>query len=370
MTLQADIVVVGGGIAGLSAAWELAADASVVLLEQEAQPATHATGRSAAVISETYGPREVCAIAAASRDFLTSPPPSFTEVPLLSPRGMLWVSDRPNALDAITQQAGGLDLTLERASSDRARELVPVLRPEWVADALYEPEVKAIDVGSLLEGYRSGLLARGGKIYTSRQSIELTARSGSWEVRHSAGITRCSTVVNAAGAWADAVAASAGLEALGLQPLLRTAFLFPAHEPGATEWPLVMDFGGKFYFEPEGDLLLTSPAEETPCEPHDARADELAMAQATDALAEATTLQVRGVRQRWGGLRTFAADRLPVVGFDPRATGFFWLAGQGGAGIKTAPALAALTRQLITKSTMESQIPLDIATIGPQRLIS
>ena len=130
-----------------------------------------------------------------------------------------------------------------------------------------------------------------------------------------------------------------------------------------------MDFGGRFYFEPEGDLLLTSPADETLCEPHDARADELAMAQAADALAEATTLQVRGVRQRWAGLRTFAPDRLPVVGFDPRAPGFFWLAGQGGAGIKTAPALAALAHDLITGSSTGTEMFVDLDAIGPQRLI-
>lgn len=369
MPPTADVVVIGAGIAGLSAAWELAADASVVVLEQEVHPATHATGRSAAVISETYGPAEVCAIAAASRRFLTDPPADFTDAPLVAPRGMLWVSDRANALDAVIEQASGLDITLERASIDRARELVGALRPEWIADALYEPDVHAIDVGSLVEGYRTGLLARGGTILTAHQAMDLTPANGSWEVHHNDGVLRCATVVNAAGAWADVVAARAGVGMLGLQPLLRTAFLFPSHDPGASSWPLVMDFGGRFYFEPEGELLLASPADETLSEPHDARADELAMAKAADAIAEATTLQVRGVRQRWAGLRTFAPDRLPVVGLDPRVDGFFWLAGQGGAGIKTAPALAALTRNLITGSSIRTQVPFALEAIGPERLI-
>ena len=184
----------------------------------------------------------------------------------------------------------------------------------------------------------------------------------------SRGVAECSTVVNAAGAWADQLAERASLAPVGLTPLHRTAFVFPVDD--ARDWPLVMDVRGNFYFEPEGPGVLASPADETPSEPCDAQADELAIARATDALFEATTMRVRGVRSAWAGLRTFAPDRLPVVGEDPSAPGFFWLAGQGGAGIKTAPALAHAIASLVCDRRLPSELTnrgIDAASLSPAR---
>jgi D-arginine dehydrogenase len=373
---RADIVVVGAGIAGVGAAWALADGHRVVLIEQEAQPGTHATGRSAAVISETSGPYEVCALAARSRPFLTAPPPAVTSLPLLAPRGLLWVDDRPWAerLEEIAAVAARLGVTHQRLEPEAIVRLAPELRPTWVSAGLYEPQAMSIDVAELLSGWLADFKRRGGHLSTTSEAVELSPLASGWRVVTPEREIHCNVVVNAAGAWADEVAERAGLQRLGLQPLRRTAFVFPG--PGGVDLrsrPLVMDVGSRFYFEPEGPGLLASPADETLSPPTDARPDEIDVARAVDALAEATTIEVRGVSRSWAGLRTFATDCRPVVGFDPTADGFFWLAGQGGAGIKTAPALAELTRSLIVdgppsgESSPAGTPAIDPATISPAR---
>ena len=361
--VEVDVAVVGAGVAGLSAAWSLARDASVVVLEQEELPATHASGRSAAVLSETSGPAAVCALARASRPFLTAPPPSFTPVPLVAPRGMLWVSDVVGGTDHIAAAAAELGVAHRTLTTREATAAVSVLRADWVAAAVLEEDAMSIDVAALLDGYRAGLARRGGQLLTGHRVEALHRHDDRWTIAGGDRTVRCEVVVNAAGAWVDRVAAAAGLAPIGFQPLLRTAFTFPAEE-SQQGWPLVMDTGGRFYFEPEGPGLLASPADETLSVPHDARADELAMGRAVDALAEATTLAVRGVRSKWAGLRTFAPDRVPVVGFDPRAPGFFWLAGQGGGGIKTAPALAELASARILGTRPADTSPADTDPTG------
>ena len=374
---RVDVVVIGAGIAGAGAAWALAADRRVVLLEREAEAGHHATGRSAAVLSETSGEFEVCALAALSRPYLERPPWSEgrgSTPGLLTPRGLLWVADRAkrHRLDPLAEVAARVGVPHRLVSGPDARRLMPELRPGWVEAALFEPEARSIDVAGLLAGFLSGFRARGGELRRWSEALELRPGPPGWTV---AATTRegavveigCDVVVDAAGGWADEVAMRAGVEPLGLRPLRRTAFVFPAADGvDVSGRPLVMDVGGGFYVEPEGPGWLASPADETPSEPVDARPDELAMAQAVDALAQATTIEVRGVRRAWAGLRTFAPDRRPVVGFDPAAPGFFWLAGQGGAGIKTAPALARLTRDLVVDGRPRPEF--DDAGLDPARL--
>jgi D-arginine dehydrogenase len=342
------VVVVGAGIAGAAAAWELSLDHDVVLVEQEAQPGTHATGRSAAVLSETSGTREVCALARASRPFLESPPDGFADHPLTAPRGLLWAARREDA-DALARieavAASGVAPTARRLDASDACRVHPALRPESVAGgALYEPDARSVDVASLLHAYIGGARRRGAQVRTGAALIgaTTTARPGAprrWRVELADDVVHADVMVNAGGAWADVVAEKAGVAPIGLRPFRRTACLVPIDADPA--WPLVMDVGSRWYFEPEAGGILLSPADESPSEPVDARPDELDVASALDALREATTLAPRSVRRAWAGLRTFAPDRVPVVGEDPDAPGFFWLAGQGGAGIKTAPALAA-----------------------------
>lgn len=352
--MTADVVVIGAGIAGAGAARALARNLDTVLVEMEGQPGLHATGRSAAVLSETSGSTEVCALAAASRHWLAAPHDDPT--PLLADRGLLWVADRDAEpdLDPVMANAGRLGIAVEVLDRDRARRLVPALRAEWLARAVYEPNTMSIDVARLLHRFLADFRARGGRLRCSDPALRLEQTGDRWKVVTPSGTITASAVVNAAGAWADRVAVSAGLPPIGLQPLRRTAFVFPVD--GVSGWPLVMDVGSRFYFEPEGPGLLASPADETPSEPVDARADELDIARAVDALTAATTLEVRGVRSSWAGLRTFAPDRLPVVGPDPLAPGLFWLAGQGGGGIKTAPALARWIADVVVKSQPPAEV--------------
>ncbi len=373
-TDTADVVVIGAGIAGAGAAWALSEHCRTILIELESQPGSHATGRSAAVISETSGLPAVCALAAASRRWLDHPRAELGIDSVLSPRGLLWVADDDAAsgLDEIEANARDLGIPVDALSGEKARELVPALRPEWLTRAVLEPMAMSIDVARLLDGYIAGFRKRGGVLRCSDPALRLEPTGDRWRLVTPSGTITVEAVVNAAGAWADQVAGTAGLPPIGLQPLRRTAFVFPVD--GVSSWPLVMDIGSRFYFEPEGPGLLASPADETPSEPTDARADELDIARAVDALARATTLEVKGVRSSWAGLRTFAPDRLPVVGPDPLAPGLFWLAGQGGGGIKTSPALAHYVTGLVVDGCAPDELGgVDLGPfhgqISPDRLV-
>jgi D-arginine dehydrogenase len=345
---SADFLVVGAGAAGASAAYELAAHGSVIVLEQEAQPGFHATGRSAALFSETYGNATVRSLSRASRPFLATPPDGFSQTPLLRARGALFIAAE-DELAALSAQAADEPGAFAPWSGEEARARVQVLRPEVSAAALYEAGAMDIDVNALHQGFLRGLRQRGGQTVVDAGVEGLRRDGAGWVADTRAGAFAAEVVVNAAGAWADRLAALAGLDRLGLQPKRRTAALIDGPDGldfGA--WPMVIDVGETFYFKPDAGQLLISPADETDTEPCDAQAEEIDVAIAADRVQAATTLSIRRIAHRWAGLRTFAPDRTPVCGFDPRAEGFFWLAGQGGYGIQTAPALAQLTARLIT----------------------
>jgi D-arginine dehydrogenase len=349
------VAVVGGGIAGASAAWALAEDHEVVLLESATELGTQATGRSAATLSETVGTRVMCALARASRPFLERPAAGFSDFPLTAPRGLLWIgrSGDEAALDDIAAvAASGVAPTARRISADDVAALVPALHPAATgAGGLWEPDALALDVAGLLASYAAGARLRGATIRRRCEVLGLSAGPGGWVIDCAAGDGgppqfTADVVVDAAGAWGDVVAERAGVAPLGLRPLRRTACLVPAPD-AVTSWPLVMDVAARFYFEPEAGGLLLSAADEHPSAPLDAAAEMEDVALALDALNEATTLDVRHVRRSWAGLRTFTADRNPAAGWDPDAPGFCWLVGQGGAGIKTAPALATAVAAIV-----------------------
>jgi D-arginine dehydrogenase len=350
------VTVIGAGIAGASAAWELAEAHEVTLVELESQPGVHATGRSAAVLSETSGLRPVCALARASRDFLENPPDGFADHPVTGPRGLLWVGEADDvaALDDLAAvAASGVAPTARRVDPDEVRRLVPALRrPAVAGGGVFEPDARSIDVAALLQGYVAGARRRGATVLTGAPmtgASRIETAGAGWRVTvEGAGALEADVIVNAAGAWGDTVAALAGVAPVGLRPLRRTAFVTPV-EADVT-WPMVMDIANRYYFEPEQGGILASAADETLSDPCDARAEEEDIARAMDALAEATTLGARSVRHHWAGLRTFAPDRVPVLGPDPDVASFVWLVGQGGAGIKTAPAMAACVRSTIDGS--------------------
>ena len=344
------VVVIGAGIAGAAAAWHLAEHASVVIVEREAHPGAHATGRSAALHTETSSAPVVSALAAASRPFLAEPPEGFADHSLLSRRGLLWIA-RAAERDLLADKAAAAEAhgaKVHRLDSSQCCALVGVLRPEAADAGVLEPGAMNIDVDGLLQGFLRGARRRGAELRLDARVTALTARAGGWRVQVSDRHWDCDVVVNAAGAWCDPLAALAGVTPLGLRPLRRSVFVFPPPESVSTAgWPMVWDIGNRFYFEPEGPLLLVSPVDETPSEPCDARPETTDIALGVEELEAATTLRVRGVRRTWAGLRTFTTDRLSAVGFDPDNPGFFWLAGQGGFGIQTSPALGRLSAALI-----------------------
>ena len=380
MTDRQRVAVIGGGIAGVSAAWALAADHDVILLEAEPELATHATGRSAAMLSETSGPRAVCALARASRPFFERPPGGFTEHSLTAPRGLLWIGrdgDEPGLAEIARVAATGVAPTARRIDAAEACRIVPVLRESAVGGGgVFEPDARSIDVAALVAAFAAAARSRGAEVRRRSAVRALRPTSGGgWRlhVDPSGGgneVLVVDTVVNAAGAWGDRVAEAAGVSPLGLRPMRRTACLVPAPVDVST-WPLVMDVASRLYFEPETGGLLLSPADEHPSDAIDARAEMEDVAWALEMLAEATTLDVRHVRSSWAGLRTFTADRIPAAGWDPDAPRFCWLVGQGGAGIKTAPALATVVASVVADTAWPDEVAalgVGPADLAPARL--
>lgn len=362
MTTAFDIIIIGGGIAGFGAAAFLDDGRRVLLLEKETFPGEHATGRSAALFSETYGSDPIRALSRASNPFLSNPPPTFQLQSPLHPRGCLYIATIDQEQQLLDVAASPMMRTAAQVmTAEEAMIRCPILRREQVALALWEPGAKDIEVDALLQAFIRKFRAAGGTFKTNTQVDSIQKSGQEWrvcagEMEYSAPI-----IVDAAGAWADQVAGLAGLGELGIQPFQRTAVLVdPPAGYKIDGWPCVMDIGEEFYFKPDAGKLLLSPADEHPVAPCDALPEELDVAIAVDRVERATTLQVRRVDHRWAGLRSFAPDRLPVVGFDPRASGFFWLAGQGGYGIQTAPALSRLAAALL----MGRGTPLDIVDAG------
>ena len=358
-----DVIVVGGGIAGVSVAYELSARANVVLLEREEQLAHHTTGRSAAAYLETYGSPTVRRLTIASRRFFTEPPGELESPELLAPRPLLWIGReaRRHVLEAMATAGQALVPSVRLIGADEAHSWCPVLRPEHAAVAMLEPEAMDIDVAALHQVYVRGARRQGGEIVRSSPVTGVRRDGDGWVVSTPSKSLRGDVIVSAAGAWADDVAAMAGVRAIGLQPLRRTAFTCPAPDGvDVRDWPLVADVDDRFYFKPEGPQLLCSPADETPSPPCDAQPEQADVALAIERINEATTLGLRRVRRAWAGLRSFVADRTPVVGMDPDAPGFCWLAGQGGYGIQTAPAMARATAGLV----LDRRLPDDLLAMG------
>lgn len=353
-----DVIVIGGGIAGVSAGFFLAERGrSVLLVEAEAALAHHTTGRSAALYFENYGHMSIRSLSKASRRFFESPPAGLTDGPLLSPRGALTIArpEQSEHFERVVADGVVTGTTVHRLSPARAGEIVPALRTERLVGALWEPEAADMDVAAIHQAFVRGVRRNHGEIRTSSPVTALQRTGRGWVVTTSGFTVECDVVVDAAGAWCDVVATMAGIAPVGLVPKRRTAFMVPGTESWSG-WPLVVDVDHEFYFKPDGVQLLCSLAEETPTDPCDARPEELDVALAIDRINEATTLGIRTVRSSWAGLRSFVADGSMVIGFDPVAPGFFWLAGQGGTGIQTAPGAGMLAAGLICDGTVPAEL--------------
>jgi D-arginine dehydrogenase len=370
-----DVLIIGAGMAGASAAYFLAPHCSVLVLEREAQPGYHATGRSAAMYSETYGNATVRAITTASKPLYFDPPAGFSDYPLVTPRGALTVGTAADhdSLRAAWEDMRALVPHVQWWTQANILQRVPLLRPEAAHCGVYEPDAMDMDVHAIHQGFLRGAKAAGAQLVCGAGVQHIWRDvNGGWRVDTAAGSFCAPVVVNAAGAWCDELARLAGVAPIGLVPKRRTAFTSEA--PAGCDisaWPLVIDARESFYFKPDAGVLLMSPANEDPVDPQDVQPEELDVAIAVDRIETATTLQIRQVRRKWAGLRSFVVDKTPVVGFAPDAPGFFWLAGQGGYGIQTAPAMgelvAALVRGLPVPATMAA-LGVRAEDLSPRRL--
>lgn len=352
-----DIIIIGAGIAGLSVAAQLANSYAVAVLEREEHPGYHATGRSAAIYLPTYGPPAIQALTRASGDFFHTPPQTFTDQPLLSPRETMMLATRRDADEVTSLLAAGMS----EISKDQALARLPVLNTRAYDRFLLDAGTMDIDVSTLLAAHRKAFRRDGGALYCTTCVTALTHTGNVWQVATPAQSFSAPIVINAAGAWAQEIAELAGATPIALEPMRRSAALVdlsPHHN--VRDWPLTATADESLYFRPIGQKLMISPADKTVVDPHDAWADDMELARAMHQFHQATGIEVKHVEHSWAGLRTFAADGNPVIGYDPRQPGFFWLAGQGGYGIQTSPAAARLAAALIARKA----VPTDITSAG------
>lgn len=369
----ADFIVIGAGIGGASVAYWLSRQARVIVIEGEAQPGYHSTGRSAALFMESYGPGQVRALTRASIDFFNHPPAGFSDHPLLSPRGAFVFAGlgQEAELDAHEASVRATSSVVERLDAQAALAFLPVLRPGEVIGGVLEQDAADIDVDALLQGFLRGT-RKNGSLTVYDAAVTGMQRTGDlWVVSTASGVYRAPVVVNAAGAWADAVARLAGAGQVGLVPKRRSAFIFaPPEGMPCAHWPLFLDVMQSFYIKPDAGMLLGSPCNEDPVLPHDVQAEELDIAIAIDNIERLTTLRIRRPKHAWAGLRSFVADGELVGGADPQVPGFFWAAGQGGYGIQSAPGAGKYYASVLLGETPDPQLAsfaFDPARISPAR---
>lgn len=336
-------------MAGASLAAEVAPYASVLLLEMEALPGYHATGRSVAFWSESYGGPGVQPLTTASGPFLRSPEPAFSPRPFLGERGAIHIGREgdTDAMAAFVREYGSLGIDLRPLDSVGVKQRIKGVRPDWV-HGIEESSTADIDVAALHAAYLSAAKKSGATLASGTRLIGGQRIGGDWELQTSAGKAQTGILVNAAGAWADEVARLCGVAPIGIQPLRRTVVQLRTNPSPPAALPLIIDISGRFYFKVEaGGRLWLSPHDESPTDPCDAAPEEIDVAEAIDRFEQVVDWKIEAVERKWAGLRSFAPDRLPVYGFDPLARGFFWFAGQGGFGIQTAPAAAKLGASLL-----------------------
>jgi len=368
---DADFLIIGGGIAGLSAAARLAAHGRVLVLEAEDATGYHSSGRSVAFSHYGIGGEAVRAMTAWSRAFFQDDPA------LARTASSLYFADeesRPR-LDALGAAMSEFSDSIEPVDAAAIARLCPALRTGagGAIAGLHDPTGLKLDADALLQRVARDMRAKGGSVLPGRRVASIEATGGGWRVRDETGETHEAPVlVNAAGAWADRIAAMAGVDPIGLAPRRRTIIV--VDPPAGTEiagWPFVHSVAGDFYMLPEAGRLLVSPVDEVEDDPCDAAPDDYDIALAADRLEHYTTVAVTRIAHRWAGLRTFTGDRVPTAGFAADAPGFFWLAGQGGYGLQTAPAMSAAVESLIAGTPWPdglAQLGVTAATIGPERL--
>ena len=371
-----DVAIIGAGIAGASLAWRLStAGQQVLLLEAEIQPGLHSTGRSAAMFMESYGPPQVRALTRASRAFYEHPPAGFADGPLVSPRGALYAAwqGQQALLAQMHTELAATGSVVHRLDAAAALALVPVLQPQGLIGALFEPDAMDIDVNALHQGWLRAGRRQGVELWVEAMLQEATRQGDTWTLHIADGRqAQAQVIVNAAGAWADEVAQRCGAAPLGVQPKRRSAFIFDAPEgQDHRHWPTVCGVAEDWYIKPDAGQLLGSPANADPVPAHDVQPEELDIAMGIAAIERDTSLRIRRPRRTWAGLRSFSPDGELLVGFDAAVSGFFWLAGQGGYGIQSAAGVSALAAGLLTGAGLSAELAaqgVQPQALAPNRL--
>jgi D-arginine dehydrogenase len=377
MTLvDCEYLIIGAGIAGVSVGFWLAPHGRTVVLEAAAQPAYHATGRSAAMIIDSYGPAQVRALSLVSREFFQRPPARFADTALLRRRGALVLGrhGQEDLLDAHWSVVRTVSPQAVRLSPREVVQLVPVVREDLLVGGVLEPEAADIDVHALHQGYLRGIREHGGQIRCDTTVTRAERIDGRWVLEASGARYRAAVLVNAAGAWCDEIARLAGVSPIGLVPKRRTAFIFaPPQDVVTDEWPLCAAADWSWYMKPDAGRLLGSPANEDPVAPQDVQPEDMDIVLGIDAIERMTTLEIRRPMSAWAGLRSFVADGNLVGGFDGEVPGFFWIAGQGGYGVQTSAAMGEACASLLRDRGIPGHIAscgVTEATLGPSRLLA
>ncbi|NRB31217.1 MAG: FAD-binding oxidoreductase [Rhizobiaceae bacterium] len=372
-TVESEIIVIGAGIAGASVAAELAQQAKVSLLEMESQPGYHTTGRSAAIFVPSYGPPSIRALTRASAAAFLDPVSTLGVDRLLSPRPVLMMArgDQLESLDKLKEEVAA-NTPIQDLTASQVEDLNPLLRPGYAAAGILDVDSYDIDVDALHQAYLRKFKSNSGRLFTNARVEGIAKAAADWQVETSAGTHRAPIIINAAGAWVDDINTMAGLAAIGLVPKRRTMIVVdPPAGFDIASLPMTADVDEQFYIKPEAGQLVLSPADETPSPPCDAQPEELDIAIGIDRIEKAFNFPITRPKSSWAGLRSFVADGVPVVGFADPSNSFFILAGQGGYGIQTCPALARLAAALVTGKAIPPDIVdqgLVISELSPDRL--
>jgi D-arginine dehydrogenase len=341
-----DIAIIGAGIAGAGVAAALGSDKSIAIIEMESRPGYHSTGRSAALFAMNYGNAPIRQLNRASWPMFHNMPSAYFPHALLTKRGVLHIANSENVgeLDALLAEASDI----EEIDIDQALSLVPIINRDVCVKAAYEPDAMDIDVAALHQGYLKQAKVAGAEIICDAKATAISHVDGRWEIGTPSGSIAADIIVNAAGAWADEVAKLAGVSPVGVQPKRRSMATLPSPSPEQSHsWPMLLSASEDWYMKPDAGSFLVSPADEDPVEPHDAFVDDMVLAEGLHRFCEATTYDLTHIEGSWAGLRVFVTDKTPVCGYAETDGKFFWLAGQGGYGIQTAPALSVLAASMI-----------------------
>lgn len=370
-----DFLVIGGGISGTSAAYELANFGSVALLEAENALGYHSTGRSAALFTGNFGNKTIRAINQVSEIFFKNPPNGFCLNDLLTPRGSITIANpgQEHELDLLFSLATEQNI-IEQLTPEKTFEMAKIVKSEQVGIGAYESDVTDIDVANLHQGYIKGLSNRGGEIFKTQRVEQMHYEDEIWHIKAGKSEFQAKQIINAAGGWADQIGALANATKIGLIAKRRTMVVVEApSDVDVNKLPVIEFADTGAYIKAEGGKLLACPGDQTPVEPQDIQPDEMDVAILVDWLQNKTNIVVKRIDHSWAGLRSFVADEIPVVGYDAKIPKFFWLAAQGGFGIMMAPTLAYACASLMTQDKLPQQL-LDVGVtadiLSPNRFSS